>query len=85
MYELASVILERIVEGLAIADIGEEGSANCDVDHSTRHPFIYGCEEESKSETVDDSSDHVLGLQAVLLELVDVLSELLLVCHYLSH
>lgn len=47
MYELAAVILEGIVEGQAVADVGEESSTDCDVDHSTGYPFIDGRKEET--------------------------------------
>lgn len=85
MDELTSYILERIGEGLTITDVSEEGCADCDVYHSAGNPLIDSRKQEPQSKSVDDSSNHILGLQPILFELIDVLSELFLAGHHLSY
>lgn len=78
MNEFAPSVLEHICEGLGVADVRKEGRRDEGERNAPRRPLVDGRQQEAEGKAVNDSRNHVLRLQPLGPEFVDVLSELLL-------
>jgi len=81
MHEFTASVLKRVVEGLAIANVGQKRPRNKSEDDAARSPIVDHCQQKPERKPVNDRRNHIPRLQPLPLKFINVLPKLLLACY----